>query len=179
VKSKFTPELAEKIVTYARSGAYIETAVAAAGVSKSTFYEWLRKAEKLKRGPIYEFTCRLEEVLAQDELRGATAIERIAMAMTTKSVACTRCKHEFSVPIPAPPTNVQLNALQWKMERKYGERYGGRLHVDTTMQVRGALESTLEACRPHMKPESYADFVRALATVQAIAGVDSKTASRG
>ena len=43
--SKFTPEVRELIILSIRTGNYIETAAAVAGISKETFYSWMHKGE--------------------------------------------------------------------------------------------------------------------------------------
>lgn len=166
--TKFTQALAERIVGYVKAGAYIETAAASAGISKVTLYAWLRKGATAKNGPYLRFAQDVERALATDELRGVTTIERIAMATAQRTVQCPSCKTEFATAIPVAPTNVQLAALTWKMERKFPDRYGSRMRVDTDLRVQGELETTLEECRGHMKRESYVDFLRALATVRDI-----------
>ncbi len=46
---KLNDELIEKLVTFLSSGCYVETAAAACGINKKTFYEWLKiGAEKPK-----------------------------------------------------------------------------------------------------------------------------------
>ena len=44
-----TPALIKKIISFLRGGSYIETAAAACGISKETFYDWLKKAAKLEK----------------------------------------------------------------------------------------------------------------------------------
>ncbi len=43
--TKFTPETRELIIAAIRTGNYIETAAAVAGISKETFYAWMHKGE--------------------------------------------------------------------------------------------------------------------------------------
>ena len=159
-KTKLNPELHERIVSYVKAGAYIETAAAAAGISKVTLYDWLKRGAREQQGPFHDFARDIEDAQAQDEIRSVVGIERIAGAPSTRSVPCPSCKAPVSVQLP---TAVQLNALTWKLERKYPERYGNRLRLDHEGQLRTGVEATLEAARPFMRQESYADFVQALA----------------
>jgi transposase len=47
--SKLTPELIETVASVLRRGAYVETAVAHVGISKTTYYEWTRKGADERR----------------------------------------------------------------------------------------------------------------------------------
>lgn len=40
---KYTPELVEQLIKYIEAGNYIETACGAIGLSKQTFYKWLKR----------------------------------------------------------------------------------------------------------------------------------------
>ena len=44
-RNKLTPELTEEICKYISEGSYIETACKNAGINKTTFYDWIKKAE--------------------------------------------------------------------------------------------------------------------------------------
>src|SRR5690242_17998991 len=44
-----TKDVNDKILSFLRLGAYVETAVSAAGVAKDTFYRWLKEGARLKR----------------------------------------------------------------------------------------------------------------------------------
>jgi molybdenum cofactor biosynthesis enzyme len=68
-----TPEITRELTEAIKTGAYIETAIVAAGVAKSTFYDWLRHAEKDrqegKRKSVYiEFAKDIRKALATAEL---------------------------------------------------------------------------------------------------------------
>lgn len=43
--SKLTPERQDEIVELLKAGNYVETACALVGVGRSTFYDWMEKAE--------------------------------------------------------------------------------------------------------------------------------------
>lgn len=75
-KLKLTPEVQDTIVTYLRCGAYIETAVEAAGIVKETYFEWLRLARTGKE-PYASFEAATRQAMAQAEL---TALQRIDSA---------------------------------------------------------------------------------------------------
>jgi hypothetical protein len=158
--TKLTPEVHRRIVDYLKAGAYLETAAAGAGVSKTTLYDWLRRGARATTGPHHDFAEAVQHATAEDELRGVLQVERIAGG-AVRPIACPKCG--TAVPVPAAPTNVQLQALLWKLERKYSDRYGGKLKLEHSERVQRSLESALEAARPFMRQESYADVIQALA----------------
>lgn len=102
---KLTPALIEKIVGYLRAGAYIETAAAAAGISKQTLYNWLRRAaDENERDPIFaKFAAAVEEAQALAEVRDIALIGKAA--------------------------ETQWQAAAWRLERKSPERWGRKVEL--------------------------------------------------
>jgi transposase len=64
--SKLTPELQKKIVKLVRDGNYFETAAQAAGIAKSTLYDWLKRGESDEE-PFAEFSDALKKAEAEAE----------------------------------------------------------------------------------------------------------------
>ncbi len=97
---KLTEKLIEKISTSIRSGCYVETAVALAGLSKQSFYRWLKQAEG---GEPTALTLKLSDAvkkaMAQAELRDLAVIDRAAQSG-------------------------EWTAAAWRLERKHPERWG-------------------------------------------------------
>lgn len=52
-KTKLTPELQEKVVEYLEGGVTVENIVAAVGIAKSTFYDWIKRGTESDRKTIY------------------------------------------------------------------------------------------------------------------------------
>jgi transposase-like protein len=102
---KLTPALIEKIVGYLRAGAYVETAAAAAGISKQTLYNWLRRAvDENERDPIFaKFAAAVEEAQALAEVRDIALIGKAA--------------------------ETQWQAAAWRLERKSPERWGRKVEL--------------------------------------------------
>jgi hypothetical protein len=75
---KLTPQLQEKVVAMIRGGNYIETAAAAAGISKQTLYTWLKNGARAEEGPEYEFAEAVHQALAQAEVRNVLLIGEAA-----------------------------------------------------------------------------------------------------
>lgn len=113
--TKLTPKVQEDIVTVLRAGNYFETASAYAGISKSTFYNWLKRGEReLQRvekdaryrvrqeEEIYvDFVCAVKEAVAEAEVRDVLTIGK------------------------ASDKNWQASA--WRLERRYPEKWGRKL----------------------------------------------------
>lgn len=103
-----TPEVHEKIVGLVKAGNYMEVAAAAAGVPRSTFYDWLRLGAKdMADGnvdtPLAELSDALQRAEAEAEARD---VARIAQA-----------------------GGKNWQALAWRLERKNPKRWGRKDHL--------------------------------------------------
>ena len=156
--SKLNKDVQARIVEFLKSGAYIETAAKAAGIGKSTLYEWLERGAKEDKGRYRAFLEAVEEAQASDEMRGVQQLERLANDKVT--VRCPQCESAVAVPVP---NNVALNAVTWKLERKYPDRYGGRVKLQVEAKVQEGVERLLDAVEPHMSRDAYGELVRAIA----------------
>lgn len=96
---KLTPELQSKIVAFIRAGGYIETAAAAAGISKVTFYEWLKRGAGQAKGSYRDFANAVEKAAAESEMADVARINKAAQDGVWQAAA-------------------------WRLERKYPERWG-------------------------------------------------------
>jgi hypothetical protein len=96
--TKLTPEVQKKIVDAIRAGNYMETAAAYAGISKDTFYRWLRRGARARNGIYKNFHDAVEKALAESEVRDV---------MIIANAAATDWK-----------------AAAWRLERKFPERWG-------------------------------------------------------
>lgn len=120
----FSDEIAETILTYINAGAYIETAAAAAGVEKKTFYLWLKKGKKYDKGEdtseegrkLSQFLHAVKVALARAELRDLMLIGKAAQTNWT--------------------------AAAWRLERKFPDRWGrkDRLDLNTSPQIKKTIE---------------------------------------
>lgn len=104
--TKYTAELAERIIDLIRKGAYIETAAAACGVHKGAFYDWLRRSEKGEE-PYAGFSHAVERAAAESELSFADIIDKAAKTG-------------------------QWQAAAWRLERKFPNRYGLKNRLEVT-----------------------------------------------
>lgn len=123
---KINAEIIGKIVTYVRTGSYIETAVVAAGISKQTYYQWMKAASaaeeaaevaerKGEQSPrltkqqklCFELRDAIEKALAEGELSDLMTI-RIASKRNWQAAA-------------------------WRLERKFPDKWGRRDHLSAEL----------------------------------------------
>lgn len=159
--TKFTQALAEKVLQYVRSGAYIETAAAAAGINKQTLFRWLREGAKGKNKSLSDFSAAVEKALGEAELRdlliigrAATGGEVIADVTVTKPDGTTVRDRKLSVP--------QWQAAAWRLERKFPDRYG------ITRRIQAEVEREVEALLERIKEVlTDVEFAKVLAAIGA------------
>jgi hypothetical protein len=84
---KLTESVAQRIVNAVKSGAYLETACAFAGVAKSTFYEWLRKGRNQRKGKFQRFADAIEKAIAGSEIRDLLVIDKAAQSGDWRAAA--------------------------------------------------------------------------------------------
>ena len=77
-RTKLTPELQTQILNAIKAGNYDYIACMYAGIHKSTFYRWMLKGEKARKGLYKEFCDSIKKANAQSEI-GAVAFVRSAM----------------------------------------------------------------------------------------------------
>ena len=75
--TKLTPEIQQTIVTFMGAGSYVETAAAAAGISKVTLYNWLRRGADDEE-PYAEFLNAVEKAAGEADLRDLKTIRQAA-----------------------------------------------------------------------------------------------------
>jgi hypothetical protein len=100
-----TAEVQAKIIAYVRAGAYIETAALASGITKQTFYEFLRKANNQKEGKLREFLDSINKAVAESELISINNIAKAGAAGVWQAEA-------------------------WRLERKNPDRWGRKERYD-------------------------------------------------
>lgn len=104
---KITPEITQKIADFIEAGAWIETAVALAGIHKDTFYAWLKKGASEESGPYKDFSDQISKAAAQFEFDAHSTILQFGRGVGNDGKPVWQ-------------------ALAWVLERKYPKRYGRR-----------------------------------------------------
>ena len=113
--SKLTKVLEDKIVMLITAGNYVETACAACGLTRDSYYLWLKKGARGEE-PYVSFSDRVNEAMAMAEVRDVMTIEKAAMGGVWAAAA-------------------------WKLERRNPERWGRRLQIDGGL---GIVEQSIE-----------------------------------
>lgn len=103
--TKFTQEIADRIVIFVRAGNYIETAAAAAGINKDTLYDWLKKGAAQKSGVLRDFSDAITKALAEAEASDLATIGKAAK-------------------------DGHWQAAAWRLERRNFTRWGKRQKID-------------------------------------------------
>lgn len=130
---KLTPEVQATIVNYVRAGAYIETAAAAAGISKDSFYRWMRRGAREKQ--------RVEKILAEDETATFDEVvneeeRRYVEFVDAVEKALAEAELRDLLVIGQAAKAGAWQAAAWRLERKFPERWGRR----DRLEVEGKLE---------------------------------------
>jgi hypothetical protein len=154
---KFTPETALKIVQFVSAGCFIETAAGAAGLNKSTLYEWMKRGENRKDPRSTEelraWKKLLDEAAATAEARAVAGIQEAGAGGAWQAYA-------------------------WFLERKYPDRWRARTSNEVTVKNSTTLPldpETMDYVETHqgsLPPGmTMAEF---LARCQATVGVETK-----
>lgn len=98
--TKLNDEIQARIVAFLGAGAYIETAAAAAGVSKQTLYNWLHRGADGERRYV-GFLDAVERAQSEADLRDLKTIREAAQ-------------------------NGVWQAAAWRLERRHPEQWGRR-----------------------------------------------------
>lgn len=96
--TKLTPEIQERIVDLLKAGNYVETACAIVGIGRTTYYDWMKKADESSRANKYtRFQDAVRQAEAWAEARNVAILSKLAE------------KH--------------WQASAWWLERKHPERW--------------------------------------------------------
>lgn len=96
--TKFSRDIQDRIVAALARGSYIETAVKAAGISRATYFRWLKAGREEAEGPFRDFV----EAVRQADAVGETALVTIIQTASSR----------------------WWQAAAWLLERKYPARWG-------------------------------------------------------
>jgi len=114
---KLTARLITNLSNSVRSGAYLETAAAFAGIAAVTLREWLRKGARIR--------CDYEEnnvrPVGHDNLLYELSIEM------EKSMAAAAMRHVLNI---AKHAENEWTASAWWLERRYPDQWGRRNRLD-------------------------------------------------
>lgn len=141
--SLLTPDIMNQIISYMRIGAYVETAIVTAGISKQTFYDWAKKANKDKKaGRVTEYTEFLDAVdkaVEECVVRDLNNIDKAAMGVEweyeryPKGSICPDTGRDRTGELVLTsrgnpiPKKIGLapdwGASAWRLERRHGKQW--------------------------------------------------------
>lgn len=85
--SKFNPAVAQLILDYVTEGSYLDVAAAAAGISRTTFCNWMRRGAREGHGEIYEWTQKLHKARSMAEHACVQGIMRAGLGGQWQALA--------------------------------------------------------------------------------------------
>lgn len=132
---KLTNELIEKFSTALKNGAYIETAAAYCGISKDTFYRWLKKAPTDdENGNYRKLSDAIERAWAIGEMADLEVINKAALGSPDRLALDENGK--VIVDVNGRPVVEEYGctpnwrASAWRLERKFPSRWGKNVSVN-------------------------------------------------
>lgn len=113
--TKLTQPIHDLIVKFIKGGNYVETAAAAAGINKSTLYDWLKRGQTEEKGIYADFSNAVEQAMALSEIDLVNKLK----------------KHDSDSAQP----------IEWRLERRFPERWGrkDKITADITQTEREEL----------------------------------------
>ena len=115
--TKLTPELQATIVAYVRGGGYVETAASAAGIDKTTLYDWLKRGA-VEPGIYREFSNAVQKAMGESEMTDVARINKAA-------------------------SEGQWQASAWRLERKFPARWGRKDRIEHSGADGGPIKATV------------------------------------
>lgn len=137
--SKLNDDRADAIVRMIGAGHNLVSAAAAAGISETTFHNWMRRGRESSSGKYFDFMKRIKEAEAKAEI---AILEKIK-------------EHG----------DRQWQAYAWIMERRYPKNWAQQTRV--RMQVEKELDQVLDFMKERLTPELYDAFTREIVASQA------------
>ena len=129
--STLTPEVQERIVKVIRKGNYFETAVAYAGVPRSTFYDWLRRGREER-----------DRVSKDARLRVRQTEEKfVNFSIAVEQALAESEMDSLDIIVKASDNNWQASA--WRLERRFPDRWGRK--VQQQVEHSGSVDITKRA----------------------------------
>lgn len=146
--TRLSGELIRRVAEVIRAGNYIETACAMLGISKTTYYKWLRDAAKGAGGLVSEFAHAIEKASAEAESAALARIENAGKGIATTKTKRTS-KSDGTVEESIEQSVVRYwQADAWRLERRHPERWARRVYVENDdeneEQIRFEAEQEVE-----------------------------------
>ena len=135
--TKLSPEIAKRILNAIRAGITREAAIAAAGISHSTFYSWLERGRIARCGKFPDFLDSLKRAEAAAAIRNITIIQAAALGGQLLEKITTTRPDGTVVVIERWSAPCWL-AAKWWLERRFPHDWGRRNRVANLIPARSA-----------------------------------------
>lgn len=109
---KLTEQLQRDLCAVIRAGAYVETAVQFLGITKETFYAWLKKGAKSKGGKYKHFSDSIKKAMAESEVADLLKLDKLSQD--------------------------DAKIIMWRLERKFPSRWGRKQIIKLFEDDKGA-----------------------------------------
>lgn len=154
--------VADTIVSAVRAGNYIETAAALAGITKPTLYDWLNTGSNaaMKGGKLtaqerrcMEFSNAVGRAMAESEAEDVAGLAALARGVTrVERIVVDAEGNELSRTTVAERTPPNDKVLMWRLERRFGERWG-RNRIEVSGPEGGPMEVSIDEVQGHQLAE--------------------------
>ena len=106
--TKLNPTVQQRVCDAIRSGNWMETAAAFAGIDRSTLQRWFRRGEQAPKGIYRDFATAVQKATADAEARDVALIGKAAGEGNWQAAA-------------------------WRLERRFPERWGRKDRIEATV----------------------------------------------
>lgn len=175
--TKFSPEIAARIIDAVRAGNYLETAAACAGLSKDTLYRWLKRGARAQGGAYRQFADDVAAALAVAEARDVATIDRAADGYDVVRIKETVEDGRVAAVETVRTREFAWQAAAWRLERKFPDRWGRRDQMRADVRTQGTVTHAgrVETEVTVDDPDRLAAVLAVLASVGALAPGASAT----
>jgi hypothetical protein len=135
-KVKLTPDLQDRLIQALKAGNYIDPSCAYAGITRETFYQWL-KAGQNGNARFSDFSDAVTRAMAAAEI-GSVAKIKLAGEGDWRAAA-------------------------WLLERRHPDRWANTQRIE--LMVKKQLEDALDLLQAKLPKESYEELIDALASL--------------
>ncbi len=125
--TKLTPEVIEEICNWLKLGYYQEDAATMAGISASTYYDWMKKGDDAQKALESGDSSSLPATQEGDEVEVVNMFQEFSEAVK-KARAEAEGAHIRNIRKAADNGNWQASA--WWLERSFPQKWGKRSTLD-------------------------------------------------
>jgi Xaa-Pro aminopeptidase len=149
-KTKLTPERRDVIVKALEAGNYDEVAAQAAGVSKASFYNWLKRGE-----------AELERVESAPNARMRQSERPFVDFLDAVTRARAQAEPEMVARIKELGQQ-DWRALAWFLERRFSGRWANRQRIE--LELEREIDQMISLLEKNLEPHEFRRVIKILAS---------------